>query len=57
MENINVIEQKEILRKEILIYMLDQNIISINDYLKWQDLTISEKALNVTKAMEKLEVF
>jgi hypothetical protein len=57
MENINVIEQKEILRKEILIYMLDQNIISINEYLKWQDLTISEKALNVTKAMEKLEVF
>lgn len=57
MENINVIEQKEILRKEILIYMLEQNIISINEYLKWQDLTISEKALNVTKAMEKLEVF
>lgn len=57
MEDINVIEQKEILKKEILIYMLDQNIISINDYLKWQDLTISEKALNVTKAMEKLEVF
>jgi hypothetical protein len=56
MENINVIEENEILRKELLMYMVNHNIISINDYFNWKDLKIKERALYVTKALEKLGV-
>jgi hypothetical protein len=56
MENINVIEENEILRKELLMYMVDHNIISINNYFNWKDLKIKERALYVTKALEKLGV-
>ena len=56
MDDINVITNIDIFRKELLGFMVDQNIIKPEDYFNWKDLSIKYKALCITKAMELLEV-
>lgn len=56
MEDINEIDTKKILRIELLGFMVEQDIIKSSEYLKWDDLSIKERALYLTKALEKLGV-
>jgi hypothetical protein len=56
MEDINVIDTSKLLKLELLGFMVEKDIIKSSEYLKWDDLSIKERALYITKALEMLGV-